>query len=199
MVESMDIFPTVLVAAGIGVEHLEGRLHPIEGVPLQDLLNGEADRFRYALTRRGTFVPMPFRRYIGYKVRRRLAPLGVAESGTEPGDDYALIDGSTKYIARTVQQDLLFDLEADPCELDGSIWLDPARGEHMRSIVATMLGELRRLPSRRHGNPLTRRRWNDFGSWDTSSNHRGLEIRTERSTPQAPGSPRSRRDRSTRR
>jgi len=147
VVESMDIFPTVLVAAGIGAEYLEDRPHPIEGAPLQDLLDGDADRFGYALARRGTFAPMPFQRYLGYKVRRRLAPLGVAESGTEPGDDFALINGSTKYIARTVHEDKIFDLENDPCELNGSIWRDPVVSEHMRSIVATKYGL--RAPTRR--------------------------------------------------
>jgi arylsulfatase len=130
IVELTDLMPTILWAAGIGPDRLEGRTMPLEGMPLQFLLEGP-DRsayFSHAFAQRRSFAQ---RSWFG----RLLA--AVRDENFETGDRFALIDRRGKYILQTALDDEYYAFEPGAAhERDNVLTEDP---EHAHELLGSLL------------------------------------------------------------
>jgi arylsulfatase A-like enzyme len=123
VVELNDLMPTILRAAGVDRRTIAtSRRLPIEGTPLQPLLNGDdrARAFGYAFIQRRTFA------------QETSTPVEY-----EPGERFALLTGDWKYIYWTAGQDELYHLATDFSERHNLIESDPA--DTAGALQATLL------------------------------------------------------------
>ena len=119
---------TILKAAGISRETIaRNRRLPIEGTPLQHLLEGggDPDEFGYAFVQ-----------------RRAFNRLGEQESNYESGEKYALLQAEWKYIYRTTASDELYHLKSDFYEQRNLIESKVSAKVYLKSSLYDLISHL---------------------------------------------------------
>ncbi len=128
IVELNDIMPTILKAAGINRETIaRNRRLPIEGTPLQHLLEGggDPDEFGYAFVQ-----------------RRAFDLLGEREPYYESGEKYALLNSEGKYVYRTTASDEFYHLDGDFYEQRNLIESESSAKVHLASSLYDLISHL---------------------------------------------------------
>jgi len=157
VVELNDLAPTILRAGGVPREVLATRRLPLEGEPLQDLLNdSRASSFGYAFAQRRIYRPISTVDRALDRLKRLLIdpadyPFGEMYGlsfKTEIGQKYSLLDGRRKLIHATAFPDRLYDLQNDFYEQNNRIDRDRAAA---RRLGGTLYGILDRLQTRSLG------------------------------------------------
>jgi arylsulfatase A-like enzyme len=128
VVELNDLMPTILQAAGVDRRTIaEHRRLPIEGTPLQGLLDGDdhAGAFGYAFIQ-----------------RRRFAEETAEPTEFEPGERFALLTSDWKYIYWTAGADQLYHLATDFYEQHNLIDSDPAGMADLQTTLLDLIDSL---------------------------------------------------------
>jgi arylsulfatase A-like enzyme len=148
VVEILDIMPTILWAVGAQPDALADRALPVEGLPLQWLLEGRlgAEAFSAALVQRRTYTrPNP----LGI-LRSRLADRFGMErqfNQFEEGERFVLVRNDSAYVHSTVHEDELFDLRIDPGETDNRCCTGSGLEKQLRAELLSVLADLSRFPA----------------------------------------------------
>lgn len=144
VVELNDVMPTVLRETDIDSSILDERQVPIEGTPLQKLLNGNTDPFQYALSQRRKYSEnwLPYFAYSSrsllinpenYPFRHRTI------TNYETGKTYSLVGNQSKYIHKTHHRDEYYDLSSDFYEQNNQLQTDQKDvrmlGTSLRNVV----------------------------------------------------------------
>jgi arylsulfatase A-like enzyme len=132
IVEHVDLLPTIASFAGRG-DALRAQAQPIQGRSLVPLLAGEPPG---DLPERSAFIQRRI-----YEEEDRRSPLVALDF--EPGAKFALVERRWKYIHRSIGDDELYDLSADPFETRNLAQRRPELAEGMKGRLLARVRELR--------------------------------------------------------
>lgn len=171
VVETNDLMATVLRAVNPDTQTLNQRNHPIEGQPLQFLLEGRGSEFGYAFQQRRMYAPFDTRQYLVYRLKEfKQDLLGLRtglrrEINRESGRKYALVSGRYKYIYSTTKADQFYDLKRDFYEQTNRLEQSPVRAGTLATRLLGLVDYLERTTSAktRAVDPETRRKLEGLG------------------------------------
>lgn len=147
IVETNDIMPTVLREIGIDTNALQKRQFPIEGTPLQELLEGNDKPFKFAFHQRRLYEGVPWetkKLFPMAKVADKLLPSTDIKINFEPGNKYGLTTKRFKYIHQTSERDEFYNMKKDFYEQNNLIHEDSSEARGMASTLNEVVQSLKR-------------------------------------------------------
>jgi arylsulfatase len=141
IVELTDLMPTILWAAGVTPADLRGRTMPLEGMPLQFLLErrGYEASFNHAFSQRRSFAT---RSWFGKLIARW------TDDNYEIGEKFSLLDTTGKYIYQTELPDEYYPFApADLLERQNAIELHTGQESEMLGKLLAARSELEKMGS----------------------------------------------------